>query len=196
MGKNLKAGTVRLDPQDSTLMRIGPGLAILVGDVDALVANAPIDATVGTQARPVHVMAGIGQVHAEAVHHHLTDVGDTVIVGVLEPPEVGRNRRIHPAVVAEDAGGDAGDFGIEALGKNRHFVGGAVAICVAQLIDALAVHGEIAPVDAAVLVVVPEAAARLALLAGRELALEELALGLDAGQADIVGDPHWMLANV
>ena len=193
---NLEARAVGLDAHDATLVGIEKIPPFLRGDVQTLVADAPVDAAVGSDAEAVHIVAGVGEVNAETVNDDLANVRHAVVVGVLEPPEVGRDRRVNPAVVIKDAGGDAGDVGVKSFRKHRDLVRDAVAVGVAQLVDALGVDREILPVDGAVLVVIRESAARRAEFSRRERVAVKRRFPLDACERDIVGNPHRVLANI
>ena len=153
-GINLETTAVGLDAERGTGVGIEKAAALLRHDIQALVADTPIDAAIGSHHQAVHVMTGIAQVVAETVHDDFADVGHAVVVGVLEPPEVGHDRRVDPAVMVHHARGDAGDCGVKTLRENGHLVGRAVAIRVAQLVDPLGVEREILHVDRTVAVVV------------------------------------------
>ncbi len=195
-GEDLEARPVRLHAQHRALVRQVEFLPLLAGHAHALVADAPVDAPVRPQARPVHVMARVGDVHAEAVRHHLPHIRHTVVVRVLQPPEVRRAGQVNPAVMIKDARRDARDLRVKTLREDRHLVRQAVAVRVPQLVNALAVNRQVLPVNAAVLVVILETAARQAQPAGGQLALQELPLLLHRRQAHIISDPHRMLADV
>ena len=196
MGEDFEAGAVRFAAQNAAFVRVEPLHAFLACHIHAFVANAPVDAAIGADARTVHVVPGIGDVHAEAVRDDLALVGDAVVIRVAQAHEVGRDGDVNPAVVIQNACGDAGDDAVEALGEDGHLVGGAVVVGVAKLVNALAVNGEVFPVDRAVLVVIFEAAAWQAQLAGGEFAFQKGFLFRNAGERDIVGNPHRMLADV
>ena len=196
VGEDFEVGAIGLAAEDAAFVGVVPVPAFLAGDVDAFVADAPVDAAVGADAGAVHVVAGVGDVHAEAVGDDFAFVGDAVVIGVAQTDEVGGDGDIDPAVVVEDTSGDAGDDAVEAFCEGGDLVGGAVVVGVAELVNALAVNGEVFPVDGAVFVVVGEAAAREAGFAGGELAFEEGFFFFDAGEGDVVGDPLGVLADV
>ena len=196
VGVDLEVGTVGLDAEDGAFVGIIKVAAFLGGDVGALIADTPINAAVRTDREPVHVVAGIGDVDAEAVHENFADVGDAVVVGVFETPKIGRDGGVDPAIMVHHTGGDAGDGRIKTLGENGHLVGHAIAVGVAHLIDAFGGRREIFPVDGAVAVVVLERATRSADLAGREDVLEKSEFGVDAVERDVVGDPVTVFADV
>jgi hypothetical protein len=196
VGEDFEVCAVGFAAEDAAFVGVVEVLAFLAGDVDAFVADAPVDAAIGADAGAVHVVAGVGDVHAEAVGDDFAFVGDAVVVGIAKTNEVGGDGDVNPAVVVEDAGGDAGDDAVEAFGEDGEFVGGAVVVGVAELVDAFAVNGEVLPVDGAVFVVVGKAAAREACFAGGELAFEEGFFFFDTGEGDVVGDPLGVLADV
>jgi len=195
-GVDLETGPVGLHPQRRALVGKHEPPTFARGDVHALVADRPVDAAVGPNHRPVHVVTRVRDVQSEAADELLALIGDAIVIDVAEPPQVGRDGGVDPAVVPEDARGDAGHLGVEALREDRDAVGRAVAVGVAQLVDALSVVGEVLPVDRAVAVVVAEPAARRAQPAGSEFPAEKLGLFLDRSEPHVVRDPHRVLADV
>ena len=196
MGKDLKPGAIRLAAHDAAFMRIIPVPPFPARHVHALVTDAPVDAAIRAETRAVQIMAGIGDMHAEAMRHDLTHISHAIIVRVFEPPEIRGDGGINPAVVIQNASRDSGDLGVKALCKNGHLIRRAVAVRVAELVDALAVNREVFPVDGAILVLILQGAPGHAQFSGGQLALQELAFFLHTGQANVIGDPHRMLANV
>ena len=195
-GEDLEAATVRLATQDGAFMREEESPAFLAGDIPALVADGPIDASVRPEPQPVHVVSGISDVSAETRRDDFLHVRHAVPVGVLEAPDVRDRGQVDPAVEIEHAGGDAGDRRIESFGEDGELVGDAVAIGVRELVDAFLVVGQVLPVDRPVLVMVFQAAARRLQPAGRQFLLVESEFLFRRRQADVIGDPDAMLADV
>ena len=196
VGKDLEAAAVGLDSHHGAFMRVKPVFAFVARHVHAFVANTPVDTTIEPEARSMHVVPGVGDVHSEAMRDHFAHIGDAVIVGVFEPPEIRRDGGIDPAVMIQNARRDAGDFGVKSFGEGRHLVGSAIAIRVAELVDALAMNGEVLPVDGAVFVMILQPTARQAKFSWSQLPLQELALLLHTAEPDIIRDPHRMLTDV
>ena len=144
----------------------------------------------------MHVMAGVGDVAAETRGDEFLHVGHAVTVGILETPDVGDGGDVDPAIEVHDPSGDAGDGRVEAVRENRDLVSDTVTIGVAELIDSLLRDREVIPVDRTILVVVLESAARGLQLAGRQFTLKERQLLLRGSQADVVGNPYGMLADI
>ena len=195
-GVDFEVRAVGLDPEDRAFVGIVKILPLLRGHVGTLVADAPINPPVGPDTQAVHVVSRVGEVNAEPVRDDFADVGDAIIVSVLEPPKIGRDRRVDPAIVIHHAGGDAGGFGVKPLGEDGHFVRRAIAVGVAELINALGERGEILPIDGAVAVVILEPTARCAQFSRRQFFAEKRAFVRDARQADIARDPHPVLPDV
>ena len=105
--------------------------------VHAFVADAPVNAPIRPDGKPVHVVSPVGDVQPEAVDEKLAHVRYSVVVGVLEAPEVRRDGRINPAVVVKDTRRNSCDFRVKPVCEHRDFIRNAVAIGVAQLIDAV-----------------------------------------------------------
>ena len=107
MGEDFEVGTVGFAAQHGAAMREREPATFLAGDVAALVADGPIDPAVGSQAQPMHVMACVSDMTAEAGRHQLLHVSHAVAVGILEAPDIRDGRDVDPAVEIEDARGDA-----------------------------------------------------------------------------------------
>ena len=147
VGEDFEAASVRLATQYAAFMRIGEATAFLADDVRSFVADRPIDATIRAEPQPMHVVAGISDVSAEASRDDFLQVRHAVAVGVLETPDVRNRGQVDPAIEIEHAGGDAGDRRVEAFGEDGDLVGDAVAVGIRELIDAFLMEGEILPVD-------------------------------------------------
>ncbi len=187
---------VGLDPHDRAFVGIRKVPALARGDVQAFVADAPIDAPVRTHRESVHVVARIGDVHTETVHHHFANVRHAVIVRILESPEIGRDRRINPAVMIHHARRDPGYLGVKSVGENGHCIRRSITIGVTELIDTLGVMRQILPVDGAVTVVILQTGPRQPHLSRSEFAMKKRLLVGHAGESDIVGNPHRVFANI
>ena len=196
VGEDLEAAAVRFAAHDAAFVRVIPAFALLAHHVRAFVANAPVDAAIGADAWAVHVVSRVGDVHAETMRDDLPLVGDAVVIRIAQAHEIRRDGDVNPAFVIQDARRDAGDDAVKTLGKDRHLVRCAIAIGVAKLVNALAVNGEVLPVDGAVLVVIFEVTAWQPQLPGGEFTLQEGFLFFDAGQRDVVRDPRRVLADV
>ena len=194
--EDLEAAPVRLAAQDAALVRLSHVSAVFGVNVHALVADGPVDPAIRADDEPVHVMPRIGDVMTEAMGHNLAFISHAIAIRVPQTPEVRRDGHIDPAVMPEDAGGNACDLGVEAFRKDRALVGNAIAIGVFQPPDPFGVDGQILPVDGAVFVVIGEFTLRAAHLAGGEdIVIEGLFL-IDVLHRDIVRNPQRMLANV
>ena len=70
--------------------------------------------------------------HAEPVKKHLPFVGVSVIIDVVQFPDIRVNRREHVAPVREHTGHHAIDLLIESLGKHLGDIGSAVVVSILQ----------------------------------------------------------------
>ena len=195
-GENLEAPAIRLAAEHGTLVGEEETPAFLARDITALVADGPIDAAVRAEAQPVHVVTGVGDVPAETRRDEFLELRHPVAVGVLEAPDVGDGRDVNPAVEIEDPGGDARDGGVEAFGEDGELIGDTIPVGVGQLVDALLMEGEVLPVHRTIFVVVLEAAATGLQFAGREFPLVESQFIRRRGQADVIGNPERVLADI
>ena len=196
VGEDFEAAAVRLAAQDRAFMGEEEASAFLACDVAALVADRPVDASIGAEPQAVHVMSGVGDVPAEAGRDDFLHVRYAVAIGVLETPDVRNRRHIDPVVKVEDAGGDARDRRVETFGEDRDLVGDAVAVGIGELVDAFLVEGEVLPVDRPVLVMVFQAASAGLQLARSEFALIESQFVGGRRQADVIRDPEAVFADV
>ena len=57
--------------------------SFLTGDVRPFIADRPIDATIGTEAQAMHVVARISDMGAEAGDHQLLHVSNAVAIGIF-----------------------------------------------------------------------------------------------------------------
>lgn len=88
---DLEMRSIRLDPHDGPLVRVKKLASLARGDVQAFVADAPIDASIGSDDRAMHVVTGVGDVNPEAVDDDFADVRDAIIVRIFETPEIRRD---------------------------------------------------------------------------------------------------------
>ena len=133
---------------------------------------------------------------AEPRADQFLEVGHAVPIRIFQTPKIRLHRDIDPAVMVEDSRCDAATHRIEALGEDRHSVGRPIPVGVDELVDALLMDGEVAPVHAAVAVVVLEAALRPAQNARSQDPFVEGFLLRGRDQGDVFRDPAGMLADV
>ena len=173
VGVDFEARPIGFAAKDRTLMREDELPTFFARHVASLVADRPIDATIGSEAESVHVVTRIGDMSAEAGSYEFLYVRDTVAVGILEAPDVRDGGQVDPAVEIQHAGRDAGNRGVKAFGVDGDLVRDAVLVGVGELVDGLLRDPEVLPVDRAILVVILESAARGSQLARRQFALEQ-----------------------
>ena len=122
-GEEFDVGAVEVAAENGAVVRGGEGAGGR-GDVGAAVANAVVELAVGADDEAVHIVAGEVEADAVAGAEVFAGLG---FVGAGEGGEAGDVGEIDGALVREDAGGDAVDGGVEALGVERGGVGGAGA---------------------------------------------------------------------
>ena len=134
--------------------------------------------------------------HAEPVKKHLPFVGVSVIIDVVQFPDIRVNRREHVAPVREHTGHHAIDLLIEPLGKHLGDIGFAVIVGVLQQMNPLLDRHQVAPIVRAV--AVPVCQPRLVLFAEfrRHLSSEHPAQLRDGLTRKIFDYPFLVTTNV
>ena len=173
-GEHLEAAAVQLGAQDGALARIGPALAALVDDVEADVADFPVEPSVRTDGHAGDAVAAERHMRVVAVADRRLAIDDAVAVRVAQAVDAGRHAEEQVAAVGQDAAADVpGRVLVEAFLHHPRGVGDAVAVGVLQPDDPLLELREIADVARAVLVEVGDPGVARA-LGRREILLVEL----------------------
>ena len=120
-------------------------------DVEAAVTDGKIDPAVGAFAEAVHVVAEEGELHAEALVQRRPLVGPAVVVRVAEPPEVRDAGVVDGAVADEDAGADAVEDVVEAVGEDGRRLEAAVAVGIDEPAQPVVLAGVVVEVRPGVL---------------------------------------------
>ena len=92
--------------------------------------------------------------------------------------------------------GDTGTDGVEALGEEGDFIGHTISVRIDHLIDALFMEREILPINAAIPVVILDAATGATQNARCHHSLIESLLLERRGEGDVVSNPLHVLADV
>lgn len=196
MSEHLEAAAVRIGAEDAAFVREGELISFRRGHGDAFVPDCPVDFAVRPQGEAMHVVPGVGDMVAEAMGEDFALVGRAVAVGVAQLPDVGRDRGVDGALVPENASGDAGDFGLEAIGVELHGVRGAIAIGVFDTVEFLADHAKVAVVVRSVPVEILDAGGVFRGTLRGEAFPVKGELVLDTAESDVVGDPVEVLADI
>ena len=194
--EDLEVAAVQLGPQHGALTRVGPALAGLVDDVEADIADFPIEPSVRTDGDAGDAVAAERHVRVVAVADGRLAIDDAVAVRVVEAVDAGRHAEEQVAAVRQDAAADVpGRVVVEAFLHHARGVGHAVAVGVLKPDDPLLELREIADVARAVLVEVGNPGVARA-LGRREILLVELQQRLGGLQRMDHRQPVRMPANV
>ncbi len=177
--EHLEAGAVEVRAQHGALIRIGPAPARLVHDVQADVADFPVETAIGTERHARDAVPAERRMNVVALADRHARIERAVAVGVAQPVDAGRHAQEEIGAVGEHAAGDVphGVF-VEPFGDDARIVGEAVAVGIPDPVDALLELGEIPKVTRSVLVEIGDPAVPRASLR-RELAPVERAEILD-----------------
>ena len=187
-GEDLEAGAVGIAAQHGTFVGREMLFPVLVGDVGSLVADRPVELPVRAGREPVHIVAGVGDVDAEAVGEGLALVGYAIAVGVPEFPNIGCDGRVNVAAPCQSARRDAGDLCVEIFRKHVRCVVNAVAVLIGDADDLFGNRGEIFHVGLAVVVLILERSAVENVFPVEPL-LEKRSFLLNRGQSHIARHP-------
>lgn len=194
-GEEFEVRAIEFAANDGAGEGVGEDLAFLGGEVEALVGCRGVDAPVRSDDGAAEIMSGVGEANGEPVGEGFAGVGDPVSVGVLEFEEIGLHGGVDCVVPGGDAGGDAGDFGVEAFREGGGSVGESIGVGVFDHDDAVGEDGEIFPVDGAVFVLVADFLVTGGVLRG-EFTFEPGSLLFDGGEFEVLCDPVPELADV
>ena len=195
-GVNLEVGTIGIAAEEGALVGVFEVEAFLGFYAHSLIADGPIDAPIRAHCEAVHVVSGVGEMSSESVGDGFTGVGFAIVVGVAKFPNIRDDGGVNVAIVMKDSGGDTGNFVGETFGVGGRLVGEAVAIGVLDEEDTLGESLKVFQVVLAVLVEIINAFLVGGAVFGSELLTIEGAFIIGGLEAEIIGDPVAVVANV
>jgi hypothetical protein len=110
-------------------------------DRRAAIADREIEAAIGSESETVEIVADKIETNAVAVGERFFYIGNTVTVRVFQGPEIRDIRVIDVSFARQDAGGEAIERVIEAVGENFGVVDFAVAVGVEKNAETIGVFG-------------------------------------------------------
>ena len=197
MREDFEAAAIRLAAQHAAFVGEGKRATVLPAlHLNALVTDRPVDSAIRPAGQAVHVVTGVGEVDAEAVHERFPVICLAVAIAVGHEPEIRGDGGIDVAIDSEDAGRNAGDVGSEASGEFPEVIGGAIAVAVLEQQNPFRGHRKILPIDGPVAIPVAQVAAWSPQHARSQVGTEKRALGGYAGESDVVGNPFAPLTDI
>ena len=146
--EDLEVRAVEVAAEHGAHVGILEPLALVRHDVEAAVAHREVQLAVGPEGQPVQVVTDELEADAEPREDGLALLGDAVAVPVRQLPEVRHAGEPDLALPREDAGGEAVDHRLEAVGEHGRAVGAPVAVAVLEQPDGLGLDLEAAGVGA------------------------------------------------
>ena len=129
--EHLEVGAVRIGAHHRALVRIRPDLAVAVGDVEADVADLPVEAPVRAHQHAGDAVPAEGRVDVHALGDGVALVEAAVALGVAQAVDARRHDHDQILAVGQDAAdGVPRRVVVEALVDDLRLVGDAVAVGV------------------------------------------------------------------
>ena len=109
------------------------------------VTDRPVDLAVGSPRKTVEVVSRKAHPHSETIDECFDFLGLSVVVEITKAVNAWDHREVDGAVSLDQATRRAIERLVEAIAKDRHFVGHSVAISIFEALDDLCVSPELLP---------------------------------------------------
>ena len=151
-GIDFKVGAIGVTAKNGTLVWVLEMEPFLGGGAYALIADRPVDTTIGAHREAMHIMAGVGEVDSEAVGNGLALIGFAIVIGVAKLPYIGNDSGVDITIVVKDSGSDSSNFIGESFGVDRGLIGKAIAVGVFDEMDTFGKEFKVSKVVLSVLI--------------------------------------------
>jgi len=135
-GIDFKIRAVGVATENGTLVGVLEVAPLLRAGSYSLIADRPVDATIGAHREAMHVVAGVGEMDSEAIGNGFSLIGFAIVIGVAKLPDIGHDGGVNITIVVKDSGGDPSNFIGEFFGVDRGLIGKAIAVGVFDEMDA------------------------------------------------------------
>ena len=134
---DLKIGSVGVEAENCSLVRVGKFPAFCGCHVHGSIANRAVKPAVGAESETVQVMPGKGNSKSETGEKLRSRVRDAVIVCIPQGPDMGNTGEVDLPCEGVDARGGAIEQVVESIGIDAALVGFSIAIGISENPDDL-----------------------------------------------------------